>query len=204
MVQTEVLKTINVLFCRADSVYRSLPGVDVWDEQRDARNFSGRGPVVAHPPCRLWGVLRQFSTAPAEEKALATWALDVVRRNGGVLEHPIGSSLWKLSGMPHRVDPLSWNVNYMDEFGGWFLDVNQYDYGHKAAKRTRFYICGIARRLVITTWPSTERPKFVVRSLARIVKGHPKWRPGVSRAEREHTPLDMAKWLVSVARRCQK
>lgn len=27
--------TVAVLFARADSVYKTLPGVDVWDEERE-------------------------------------------------------------------------------------------------------------------------------------------------------------------------
>lgn len=48
--------TVAVLFARTDSVYRSLPDVEVYDIERDARTFAGGMPVVAHPPCRaaLW------------------------------------------------------------------------------------------------------------------------------------------------------
>ena len=38
------MKTVAVLFARADSVYKTLPGVDVWDEARDARQWPGSGP----------------------------------------------------------------------------------------------------------------------------------------------------------------
>jgi len=55
--------TVAVLFARADSHYKALPGVDVWDEARDARKWPGGAPLVAHPPCRLWAKLRQFAKA---------------------------------------------------------------------------------------------------------------------------------------------
>jgi hypothetical protein len=49
--------TVAVLFARSDSHYKALPGVDVWDSERDARKWLGGSPVVAHPPCRAWGAL---------------------------------------------------------------------------------------------------------------------------------------------------
>ena len=46
---------VVVLFVRADSIYKTLPGVECYDEARDARTWPGGCPVVAHPPCRTWG-----------------------------------------------------------------------------------------------------------------------------------------------------
>lgn len=47
-------RDVAALFCRADSHYKALPAVDVWDEARDARCWPGGAPLVAHPPCRRW------------------------------------------------------------------------------------------------------------------------------------------------------
>ena len=33
--------TVAVLFARADSHYKALPGVDVYDMERDARTYDG-------------------------------------------------------------------------------------------------------------------------------------------------------------------
>jgi hypothetical protein len=44
--------TVAALFVLADSVYKTLPGVDAWDEARDARRWPGGGPVVA----RWWPI----------------------------------------------------------------------------------------------------------------------------------------------------
>jgi hypothetical protein len=46
--------TIAALYVETDGCYFGLPGVDPWDEARDARKYAGPHPVVAHPPCQLW------------------------------------------------------------------------------------------------------------------------------------------------------
>jgi hypothetical protein len=49
-----VTVTVAALLVEADGVYANLPGVDCWDEARDARLYDGPYPVVAHPPCQRW------------------------------------------------------------------------------------------------------------------------------------------------------
>lgn len=73
---------VAVLFARADSIYKTLPGCDVYDIDRDARTFPGGMPVVAHPPCRMWGKLRQFAKGRPDEKDLARFAVAMVRQWG--------------------------------------------------------------------------------------------------------------------------
>ena len=34
-------------------------GFDCWDIERNALNWPGGNPIVAHPPCRAWGQLSQ-------------------------------------------------------------------------------------------------------------------------------------------------
>lgn len=94
--------TVAALFVRSDSIYKRLPGVDAWDEQRDAMAWPGGCQVVAHPPCRLWAKLRQFARAsdPVRERSLALQAVAWVRQWGGVLEHPAESTLWLAAGLP--------------------------------------------------------------------------------------------------------
>jgi hypothetical protein len=91
---------VAVLFARADSVYKTMPGLDVFDIERDARTFAGGAPVVAHPPCRAWGRLRTFAKPRDDERECGSWAVDMVRQCGGVLEHPAQSSLWLYKCMP--------------------------------------------------------------------------------------------------------
>lgn len=46
---------IAALYVQTRGVYFNLPGVDPWDEHRDARLYAGPHSVVAHPPCGRWG-----------------------------------------------------------------------------------------------------------------------------------------------------
>ena len=74
---------ITVLFARKDSIYKSI-GLDVWDIDRNAMNFDGLNPVIAHPPCRMWGKLSYFAKPRPGEEQTAFHAIDRVRKNGGI------------------------------------------------------------------------------------------------------------------------
>jgi hypothetical protein len=182
---------IAVLFARRDSVYKTFADCDVYDVDRDARNFSGYCPVVAHPPCRARGRYKAFAKPLPHEKELARFAVRVVRQNGGVLEHPAHSDLWKDMSLPKPGDGA-------DFYGGWSLDIAQCWWGHKAEKRTWLYIFGI---------PPKNLPvmPFVLGRGTHVI-GKSRWgrasckRPEVSKAEREHTPPELAAWLVQLAR----
>jgi len=193
--------TVAVLFARADSVYKTLPGVDVWDEARDARKWPGGCPVVAHPPCRTWGTLSHLFAHPAGERDLAPFAVEQVRRFGGVLEHPSKSRLWPELGLPA--------IGESDDFGGWTMAIHQSDFGHRAQKKTRLYIVGCGPRDMPPMPIVLGKPTHVIcqnRTLpggVRLRKGMPGWRPDVSEAEQEHTPPELAAWLVDLARRCK-
>ena len=45
---------VTVLFVASDSIYKAL-GCDCYDTERNALTYRGNNPVVAHPPCQLWG-----------------------------------------------------------------------------------------------------------------------------------------------------
>lgn len=53
---------IAALFVETDGCYFGLDGVDPWDILRDAREYRGPHPVVAHPPCQRWGRFWHGST----------------------------------------------------------------------------------------------------------------------------------------------
>ena len=187
---------IAALFVRADSIYKTLPGVDAWDIERDALCWPGGTPVVAHPPCRAWGGLRHFAKPRPGEKALALWAVEQVRRYGGVLEHPAASRLWPEAGLPEP------GAGY-DAHGGWTLVVDQDWWGHRAEKRTRLYIVGCAPRDVPALPLRLEEPTHVVSPWRGLRSGMPGYRPQLSKPEREHTPPEFAAWLADLARRCR-
>ena len=183
------MRQVAVLFARADSVYKALPGCDVWDIERDARRWQGGAPVVAHPPCRAWGRLRTFAKPRPDEKELAVWAVDQVRQWGGVLEHPRSSLLW-----PHCNLPAP---GYRDTHGGFTLPIYQHWLGHLAEKATLLYIVGCEPRDVPDMALRIDEPTHVVQSRKRA-----DCRPHISKAAREHTPRQMAEWLCELARRC--
>jgi len=192
---------VAVLFARADSIYKGLPGLDVWDEARDATTYRGELPVVAHPPCTRWSMLNAVVLAKYSHKAeqyawgndggTFRFALDTVRRCGGVLEHPAGSRAWLHFGLPAR-------GRMPDRHGGWTAEVRQCDWGHRAEKRTWLYIVGAG---------PDELPQLPERREATaLVCSMPECRPVevMAKAERERTPPAFASWLVELALRCQR
>lgn len=192
---------IAVLFARADSCYKALPGCDVWDAERDARLWGGGAAVVAHPPCRAWGRLRHMARPRVDEKDLARLAVSLVRRFGGVLEHPAFSTLWADQQLPLPGSGA-------DAYGGWTLPIVQHWWGHRAEKATWLYVVGCAPSFVPSIPLDLSEATHKIggsgrrRNGSRINKGEPGWRPEVSHQEREHTPPALAAWLVDLAGRC--
>lgn len=193
--------TPAVLFARADSIYKTL-NADVWDEARDARKYPGSAPVVAHPPCRSWGRLRMLANPAPGERELAFFAVEQVRKFGGVLEHPATSLLWPEAGLPEAGE--------VDAYGGWTLPVLQFQWGHRAAKATKFYIVGCSPRdlpdipFALGEAPAVCGTSGQRRDGSRLHKGDAGWRPEISKREREATPPQLATWLLEVASRCAR
>lgn len=184
-------RTVAVLFCRADSIYKTLTSVEVFDQAREASSFTGGMPVVAHPPCRGWGRLRHFARPPDGERELAFMAIDAVRSNGGVLEHPACSSLWAVAGLPFP--------GMKDAYGGFTLAMPQNWFGHPCAKASWFYCCGLLPSGIPEIPFSIEEPRFVV-TTGSYKRDNPRWKPEVSRYWRDATPPALAAWLVELAR----
>jgi hypothetical protein len=191
---------IAVLFARCDSIYKTIPECDVFDMDRDALTYRGNMPVIAHPPCRAWGRLRGLAKPLPGERELAFFAVDQVRRCGGVLEHPAASVLWKAAGLPEP--------GWRDKYGGWTLVVYQSSFGHRAEKATRLYIVGIEPAQMRMTPLILGEASHIIgtsgrrRDGGRLRRGDSGWRPEVGRVELEATPVAFAHWLIELAESC--
>lgn len=184
------VKAVAVLFTCKNSVYQNFPECDCYDIHRDAKTFAGGLPVVAHPPCRAWGKLAHFAKPRPGERNLALWAVDQVRINGGILEHPLGSRLWAEKPLP--------KPGFFDEFGGFTIKIPQFWFGHKAFKDTLLYICGIHPDELPEIPFKLGEAEFVVSTSKRKVGP---WKKELSKEQREQTPIDFAKWLIETAKR---
>jgi hypothetical protein len=196
---------IAALYVMRDGPYANMPGVEVWDEARDARTYAGPWPVVAHPPCERW--CRYYDGGPAWRKqgkppkvrgddgGCFAAALAAVRRWGGVLEHPAESYAWEHFGLmaPHGG---GWSV--ADWQGGWTCVVDQGCYGHRASKATWLYACGVdlpplewrnaRKRLPIG--PDDDRARKIKTGVCQ----------NLSRRQRTATPEPFRDLLLSIAR----
>lgn len=174
------------LFCRKDSVYKKLPNWDVYDKERDATKYNKDYACVAHPPCRAWGVLAHLSNAPEGEKELALWALSKVREVGGILEHPSGSKLFKM------LPPINGNT---DEYSGFTIEIDQYDFGHVAHKATKLYIKGLSREQLPTLPPKDTTIHYCEKGKRRSICGNVKGTTRCTQYQREYTPIMLIKFF---------
>nr|WP_207199414.1 hypothetical protein [Rhodoplanes elegans] len=131
------------MFVEAGGCYSGIKGVDPWDEQRDARNYAGPWPVVAHPPCQRWGRFWHGSTRKPHQFKLGddggcfSAAVYAVRRWGGVLEHPADSHAWKHFGIDRPKRHTGWQP--AGDLIGYTCYVEQGHYGHMSRKPTWLY-----------------------------------------------------------------
>lgn len=136
---------IAALYVETGGCYFGLPGVDPWDEARDARQYDGTWPVVAHPPCQRWGRFFHDSTRKPHQYTLGDdggcfkEALLAVRQWGGVLEHPADSKAWDHFNLNRPKRGEGWVS--ADFFGGYTCYVEQGHYGHDSRKPTWLYAC---------------------------------------------------------------
>jgi hypothetical protein len=115
---------VAVLWCAPRSNYWDLmQRCDVYTERRNARTYAGPWPVICHPPCGPWG---KYKANCRQSKDDGILAMEFVHRWGGIVEHPVGSSLFREHGTDRGV----------------IETVNQADFGHRAKKPTLLYIVG--------------------------------------------------------------
>jgi hypothetical protein len=166
---------IAALYVETDGCYFGVPGVDPWDEARDARKYAGPHPVVAHPPCQRWGRFWHGSTRKphqfekGDDGGCFAAALESIERFGGVIEHPADSHAWEAFGItkpPRRggwVPDIEWTVRELKRKGlkgkaakvvlhtaalnatTFTCCVYQGNYGHIAGKPTWLIAAGIQR-----------------------------------------------------------
>jgi hypothetical protein len=185
--------TVAALFVDPRGPYPGMEGVDCWDEQRDARLYAGPCPVVAHPPCQLWGNLAALNfkryggerLRPGNDGGCFLMALLTVVGYGGVLEHPAGSKAWQAHGLPKPVGD-GWQRGH----DGYVCEVWQSAYGHRARKRTWLFYSGrYPAELDWSRTPGTHQCGWFDRK-----------KPTLGKREASATPAPFAEALVSLAR----
>lgn len=142
------MKIIAALFVEEKGIYSNIPIIDAWPISRNALNYKGPYPVIAHPPCQLWGAFAVINykryggdhNKPGNDGGCFEFALYAVRRYGGVIEHPRRSKAFHHYGV--TVPPSSaygWHSLSNDE---WICTIYQSAYGHKANKATILFYVG--------------------------------------------------------------
>lgn len=138
--------SVAALFVQPDGCYAGRPDIDAWPQERDARLYAGPMPVVAHPPCQLWGNLAAVNFSrwggdhnrPGNDGGCFASAVESVNRWGGVLEHPAMTRAWAAHNLTAPAS-IGWQRSI---FGGWVCEVWQSAYGHRANKATWLYYNG--------------------------------------------------------------
>jgi hypothetical protein len=173
---------VAVLCVASNSIYKQIAGIEVYDQTRDARTYTGGMPVVAHPPCRAWSAYCRHQAKPGPgEKDLAPWCVSMVKENGGVLEHPAHSRLWDELGLPRPGErPVD---------GLWAMKVQQSWWGDKRSKNTWLLIAGLEPK---------DLPEVPFR-LHDPRMDREQWNT-MSKHQRAATPPAFAQWLIEVAR----
>lgn len=142
--------TVAALYVESEGCYFGLPGVDAWDEARDARKYAGPHPVVAHPPCQRWGrfwhgsARKPHQFKKGDDGGCFEKAWLAVQKYGGVIEHPADSHAWEHFCIPKPPRDGGW-IYAGQGYGmpsAWTCCVYQGHYGHFAGKPTWLYLVG--------------------------------------------------------------
>lgn len=189
---------IAALFVQKDGCYY-IEDVDPWDEERDARLYDGPYPVIAHPPCQLWGNMAFVNykrwggehNRPFNDQGCFKSALDSVNRFGGVLEHPAKSRAFEFYGI-EKPKGIGWQKSGE----GWVCEVWQSAYGHRANKATWLYYKGENKPYDLI-W---DRPKGSHQIGFQDKRGKSNNKPTLSKKEANATPIAFRDELINLVK----
>lgn len=190
---------LAALYVEKAGCYAGLDGVEIWDVARDAREYAGHYPVIAHPPCDRWCQMApvnqaRYGHAVGDDGGCFAAALASVRKWGGVLEHPALSLAWARYDLPRPPSSGGWVRGFC---GGWAAHVEQRHYGHRARKATWLYAFGCelpplkwGRGPAPEAWISADRPRSELgaRGIGQLGK-----------KEAKATPLAFRDLLIEIA-----
>lgn len=191
---------LAALFVQPDGCYANDPSIDAWPEVRDARLYQGELPVIAHPPCQLWGAMAAVNfkrwggehNRPGNDGGCFSSALRSVVRCGGVLEHPAKSKAFAVYGLPAPVG-VGWKRSGLHE---WVCEVWQSTYGHKANKATWLYYSSSINPPFELNW---ARPRGSHQIGFHDQRGKAANKPTLSKREANATPLLFREMLIRLA-----
>lgn len=185
-----LIQDVAVLCVAKGSAYHGREGVDVFDRDRDAWNFDGSKPIVAHPPCRTWSpTYRHFAKPEPRERDLGLQCVKWLIDCGGVIEQPAKSLLFEAAGLPV---PRLTAVRHDLKTDVISIEVWQKWWGFKTKKRTWLAIAGLT--------PGELPPiPFRLSSYADDSWHYER----LSKRQRAETVEPFALWLLEVARRTQ-
>lgn len=194
---------LAALFVQPTGCYAGLPYVDAWPEARDARNYTGPLPVVAHPPCARWSRLARFCEARhglkvGDDGGCFSAAVKAVRAYGGVIEHPAFSKAWAHFGLP-RPDTKhkGWTPGIC---GGFSCYVEQGRYGHPVKKATWLYVYGVSLQdLPELRWGHTPDSRGTIAKNQDWRGGMDKWRDTTGHRVANATPVEFRDELLRLA-----
>jgi len=166
---------VSILCIEEKSNYRLIPGLDLWDKDRNAYNFSGGQPVITHAPCAQWSRMKAFARSNKAEKELAYFCFEQVQKNGGIFEHPSGSSFFRVINADRKK----------------IRSVNQCWWGFPAQKKTLLYFNQVEPLSFPVNFNAVEY------MISTPKNKHGRNLPEMKKAERSLMPLSFCQWLVS-------
>jgi hypothetical protein len=200
---------VAALYVAKGGCYYGLPDVEPWGlPERDASQYDGPWPSVAHPPCARWG--RYWFGGPSarvrrvkgDDDGCFAAALASVRKWGGVLEHPEASSAWQAFGL--LAPPRRGGWIPAGDFRGWTCCVEQGHYGHRARKATWLYAVKPRALLPELVWGPSQASIRLADGYHSAEERRRAQRTGacqrLSKPERLATPPAFRDLLLSIAR----